>query len=115
MSRESAIAFWNKLKEDQALQEKVVVARNGPNVEEKIVALVKEAGFDCTLQDLESIEDVVRADSQDAELSPEQLDEVAGGAAPRSGSPVPQVSSAYAKVDGYAELARKASSRKRTL
>ncbi len=75
MSKEALIAFDNRLRTDQALQNKVRALKK--NDADGLVRIGAEAGFSFTTNELL---EMISAARQDAELSNEQLDQVAGGA-----------------------------------
>ena len=69
MSLENVIAFWQKVTEDKTLQEKID-PRNGqvprlhasvkPNELDRLSSIAKEAGYDCSAEELAASEAVMR-------------------------------------------------------
>ena len=72
MSQEQLKAFLEKVKGDTSLQEKLKAAADA----DAVVSIAKEAGFSISADDLKKAQ----------ELSKEELEGVAGGAAPGSGT-----------------------------
>ena len=70
MAEEQLKAFLEKVKADTSLQEKLKAAYT-----DAALAIVKEAGFPITTEDIQSIQ------SATAELSNEELEAAAGGGA----------------------------------
>ncbi|MEM7592901.1 MAG: Nif11-like leader peptide family natural product precursor [Cyanobacteria bacterium P01_A01_bin.83] len=77
MSKESAIACFIKLKNDQDFANKVKQAQTRAEREE----IIKNAGFDFTHEDWNAVvqEDSEASDSEDMTLSDKKLEGVTGG------------------------------------
>ena len=68
MSKENATAFVQKVFDDEELRQ-----RTGAMKPEELIPFAKEMGFDFTLDELKDVK------KEDIELSPEELEAVAGG------------------------------------
>lgn len=55
MSREAAIAFLDRLKEDAAFRERVLAEQDIA----ARMAMINDAGFDCTLEEIKSVPEVM--------------------------------------------------------
>ena len=71
MSEEQLKAFLEKVKADTSLQDKLKATASP----EAAIEIAKEAGFSITAEDMQSIQ------SETVELSDEELEDAAGGAA----------------------------------
>lgn len=82
MSLDNAKRFYEKVKTDQELQQKIGKLSQGDQskIEAAIVQVAKEAGFPFTLVELkEFIQEQANIAKQSGELNDEQLAAVAGG------------------------------------
>jgi predicted ribosomally synthesized peptide with nif11-like leader len=83
MSMENAKAFYEKVKVDQGLQQKIgsLVQQDPAGMEAAIIKVAGESGFQFSLAELkEFLKKTAESESQSRELNDAELESVAGGA-----------------------------------